>query len=151
MAKRSDEQIEKRRIYNRLKKRRLWATDPEFRAKKRAYVERTKARRAELARLRYKRDPAKANAARAERRRKNAARENERQRENYAANRLARWEKIRAGRVRRNPVYGLQSIVDRFRRGELSHDEFDRLFSERVALATEGDVREQTGCGDSEV
>ena len=62
---------------------------------------------------------------------------NARQRENYAANSDTAKQKIYAGRVRRNPAYGMEKAVRDFERGDRSLDELNRLYGERLALMYE--------------
>lgn len=58
-------------------------------------------------------------------------------RDYYARNKERARQTIYAGRIRRNPAYGLDKAVNEFIRGSRSIDSLDQLYRDRLALLHE--------------
>lgn len=133
---RSAESIERRRIYDREKKKHLYATDPEYRARaleksKIRNARNAEARKAE-AKRRYHLNKEKRNKQRAEWSRRNRERQLEYQRNYYRENAERLRKLIYESRSRRDPSRGLYGELQRFEKGDLSFDQLIESIGARI-------------------
>jgi len=114
---RTPEGMEKRRARDR-ERSRLRQKDPEF--KKRANERKRKIRESKKYEL------------------------NEYSRNYYNKNRHKLTEQIYRGRARRNPLYGLNGAINKLRNGNMSLDEFTKIYGERIAQINDRIERQST-------
>lgn len=98
-------------------------------------------------RLKYERENGREyrNAQRIKYRKEHGDAINATQREWYNRNRAANAADQHARRIKREPHRGLETLVRSFENGSIDHDEYCRRLNERVALASQRNVRKRAG------
>lgn len=137
---RSPESIEKRRIADREKKRRL-SLDPEYREKKSAQRKANRLQNPErdkaTARAYYRRNKESENRKRADRARRNREHQREYNRKLYASNKEHFRSIIYAARNRRDPTRGIATELRRLKNGDITLDQFVESIGRRTASLDE--------------
>jgi hypothetical protein len=129
-VQRSPEQIEKRRIADRERKRRKYQEDPEFRTKElERGALRDKTKEAERKRKCYAKTKEIQNARRTAWGRKNRERQLAAQRDHYARNREKLLEIIKERRYRKDPIRGLWRAITDCEQGRIGLDDLYRRYS----------------------
>lgn len=118
------------------------------RAAKRAYYRKNKDRIAKQKRDKYHANIEKSREQTRERfKRRDKETRLAYQREYYRKNKEKLREQIYDSRRKRNPAYGLESIIQRFEKGDIDIYEFDRLVSERVEASHDIGTKRSSGRG----